>query len=213
MAGGFEKMNSEQFRAHIASRQARPPDAFLTQPVTPRSVSRPTPAAPPESPVQGTKQATKLLIGLDPGKNTGFAIWQPRRIVADRPYPGQFIEVSTLTFWTAIRRLEKLVREFGAAALHVRIEDVRANKPTFSDKVGNARVRENISQKVGSNKRDCQLLIEFLEDSGIPYTALPPRKRATGKGKVTAEFFKGVKGFPTRSTEHSRDAAALVIDL
>jgi len=177
------------------------------RPTSSRIIGRPSTATPPPAPQ--ARSANQFYIGIDPGKNTGFALWE-RRV---QGIPGRFVEVNTLTFWSTIRRLEKLVREFGAAALKVRIEDVRANKPTFSEREGNAAVRERMSQNVGSNKRDCQLIIDFLDEQRIPYEALPPRARAAGKGKVQASYFAGMTGFPTRSSEHSRDAAYLVAGL
>jgi hypothetical protein len=170
----------------------------------------PAPTAPPKKyPNDVPRPPAQLYIGIDPGKNTGFALWKPTLARV----PGRFVEVNTLTFVATIRRFEKLAREFGAGNLRVRIEDVRANKPTFSEKEGSAAVRERMSQNIGANKRDCELLIDFLEELGIPYDALPPRKRATGAGKVTQEFFSGILGFPERSSQHARDAGYLVVGL
>jgi hypothetical protein len=151
-----------------------------------------------------------FYIGIDPGVNVGFALWQARQAAT----PGRFIEVNTLTFWTTIFRLNKLVAEFGATKLRVRIEDVRGNKPTFSEREGNSHVRERMSQNIGSNKRDCQLLIEYLDHKGIPNDAIVPKASRNGTaGKVGAELFNGVIGFPTRSSQHARDAAKLVLGL
>jgi hypothetical protein len=64
------------------------------------------------------------------------------------------------------------------------------------------------AQGAGSVKRDCSIWEDFCKDYGIPYWAKPPVKGAT---KVSAEYFKMVSHYQGRTSEHSRDAAMLVI--
>lgn len=63
-------------------------------------------------------------------------------------------------------------------------------------------------QGAGSVKRDCSIWEDFCKDYGIPFWAKPPVKGAT---KVSADYFKMVSHYQGRTSEHSRDAAMLVI--
>ena len=73
-----------------------------------------------------------LYIGIDPGQNTGFAIWQPR----SGTFTGKYVEVVTYSFVQAVRRLESMAREFGASKIRVRIEDVRGKVNIFRQRQG-----------------------------------------------------------------------------
>ena len=64
------------------------------------------------------------------------------------------------------------------------------------------------AQGAGSVKRDCSIWEDFCKDYGIPFWAKPPVKGAT---KVSADYFKMVSHYQGRTSEHSRDAAMLVI--
>ncbi|TGE08273.1 hypothetical protein [Hymenobacter fodinae] len=134
-------------------------------------------------------------VGIDPGVNVGFAL----------SWAGELLQLQTLDFWSAIDELRLLAE---GAQLHVYIENPNVNKPTFFKKGANSvAVRENISQKVGSNKRDAQLLIQFVERLGVKVLAMPPRKA----GKITAAGFKQLTGWAQSSSQHARDAAMLVL--
>jgi hypothetical protein len=64
------------------------------------------------------------------------------------------------------------------------------------------------AQGAGSVKRDCSIWEDFCKDYDIPFWAKPPVKGAT---KVSADYFKMVSHYQGRTSEHSRDAAMLVI--
>jgi len=128
------------------------------------------------------------------------------------PQPAQFVEVATYTFVQAVRRLEQLVRDFGPVGLRVRIEDVRGKVGIFRQREkGGEAVQDRMAQNIGSNKRDCQLLCDFMTELGIEFDALKPTPKKVG-GKITKEYFAGVRGFPARTSQHARDAARLVLD-
>ena len=64
------------------------------------------------------------------------------------------------------------------------------------------------AQGAGSIKRDCSIWEDFCKDYGIPFWAKRPVKGAT---KVSADYFKMVSHWEGRTSEHSRDAAMLVL--
>lgn len=195
------KMSAAEFKARTTTTPAGQRQ-FSSAP------SRPAPQVQPTGNLYAGVRPV-MLVGLDPGVATGFALWHARQGAT----PGRFLEVNTLTFWQAVRRIEKLVREFGPAAIRVRVENPNGNRPTFDKDVAGAKRREKIAQNVGSNKRDAQLLIGLCEDLGIPYDAIVPQAKGGPAGKIGMEHFKGAPGFPAKCSQHARDASALVIGL
>ena len=138
-----------------------------------------------------------ICIGIDPGTRTGVAVWDTRE--------GKFLSLETLP----IHRAMKLVFQWrlaipatGGDDLQVVFEDAR-QRTWFGKGDTNAK-----AQGAGSVKRDCSIWEDFCKDYGIPYWAKPPVKGAT---KVSADYFKMVSHYQGRTSEHSRDAAMLVI--
>lgn len=142
-------------------------------------------------------------IGIDAGVNTGFAQWNTDK--------NEFDGILTLTFWEAITKLEQIqeLEQFipEDRKMHVYLEDPNVNKPTFFHKATASRVREKISQNVGSNKRDAQLIAEFCRYRSIKITLVPPNR----KGKMKPEAFKQISNYKGKTSQHGRDAALLVL--
>ncbi|MBT4401559.1 MAG: hypothetical protein HN590_16115 [Calditrichaeota bacterium] len=140
-----------------------------------------------------------LKIGIDPGINTGYTELEN----------GKIVFIKTLTFWTAVKRLEILaaLSQKEKNQLQVFIEDPGLIKPTFPRDVNQA-VKQKISQDVGRNKRDAQLLIELCEQKGIPVTRVRPSSRTMTK--LPADKFKMITKYTGRTSEHARDACMLV---
>jgi predicted glycosyltransferase involved in capsule biosynthesis len=91
------------------------------------------------------------------------------------------------------------------------MEDPRKNKPTFVPKkmtVYEQRIINKKSQNVGSNKRDAQLLEEFLKNKNIQHYLIRPSKKTMSKIKV--DMFEKITGYTERTSQHGRDAAMLV---
>jgi len=138
---------------------------------------------------------TKLVhVGIDPGVHVGFAL----------AYAGKIIQLQTLTFWEAVAELEALAE---GAQLHVYIEDPNANRPTFWKKgATTAAAIQKVSQNVGANKRDAQLLIEKALLLGVKLTTVPPRS-----SKLASPGFQQLSGYTLKSSQHARDAAMLIL--
>jgi hypothetical protein len=140
-----------------------------------------------------------INIGLDPGVNTGVAVYDSHHKA--------FILIKTLSFWEAISLLMQYKDEH--PDLHVVLEDPSANKPVFRKKfatqTNNDRMMDKISQNIGSNKRDAQLLSEFLINAEIPFTLVTPTK-----GKYNKETFEKLTRYNKITSQHGRDAAMLV---
>lgn len=134
-----------------------------------------------------------ICIGIDPGTHTGVAVWDTRE--------RRFRSLETLWIHDALFHVRRLSEEY-RGHIQVVFEDARLRK-WFGEGDTNAK-----KQGAGSVKRDCSIWEDFLKDYGIPYQAVEPIKGAT---KVSPEWFKMVSHYQGRTSEHSRDAAMLVI--
>lgn len=132
-----------------------------------------------------------FYIGIDPGTHTGMAVWDSKE--------GKFLSLETLPIHRAM--VEVMNLRIGREILVV-FEDARQRK-WFGDGDTDAK-----KQGAGSVKRDCSIWEDFCKDYGIPFRAIPPVKGAT---KITPEYFKLISHYQGRTSEHSRDAAMLVI--
>lgn len=139
----------------------------------------------------------RLIVGLDPGVQTGFAIWD---IKAKRLTEVETVQIHH-AMW-AIRAYWGLPRQL----IRVVFEDAR-QRTWFGPRGTLAQERAKL-QGVGSVKRDCAIWEDFLKDNGIPYEA---RKPQPGTTKWTADYFKKVTGWTGRTSEHARDAATLIL--
>lgn len=129
------------------------------------------------------------IIGIDPGVNTGVAVYDTVN--------KHLIEVITVPIheaFTIISAYEPLLKL-------VRIEDARQRK-WFGENVGKEKL-----QGAGSIKRDCKIWEDFLKDSNIPFELIAPKQIKT---KVSETYFKALTKWKTRTSNHARDAAMLV---
>lgn len=142
-----------------------------------------------------------FAIGIDPGTNTGFAVWD-----CDNR---KLIGVESGTILTIMRQV-KALHEGGPAmpggSCLVVFEDCREHRIFFPTGQRN----DGALQGVGSVKRDCGIWEEFLRMERIPYITQKPNSRRT---KFTAAQFAATTGWTDRSNEHGRDAALLVAGL
>lgn len=140
---------------------------------------------------------TTQMIGIDPGVSTGFAVWcrETRKL----------LRVETRLIHEAMADVREL-RDAGL--LHsVTFEDARQRRW-----FGAADKREDehgagVREGVGSVKRDCKVWEDYLTALGVKFVMRPPTRGAT---KWSAEYLKRLTKWKGRTSEHGRDAAALV---
>ena len=141
------------------------------------------------------------FIGLDPGTETGLAVWDAQGQVFAR-------SLLTTTFWDAY----DLVLTFDPDTVLIVLEDPSKNPPTFSRNIPESerafRKRERLSRNVGSNMREALLLAEGLERQGYRVRRVRPRS-----SKLSAEAFRRLTRHEGRTSAHARDAAMLVFGL
>lgn len=141
-----------------------------------------------------------IIIGIDPGKYTGIAIWDKKI--------QKLIRTQSFGFWDCIRLIDVLKKEHGDQ-LRVIIENPDLNAPIFTKRIYNDRRDLSIAQKVGKNKRDAQLIIEHLEEEEIKYEPVRPVTH-----KWTLVYCRAITGNKSaKYTQHEMDAIKLVFGL
>lgn len=135
----------------------------------------------------------KILIGVDTGVNTGFAV------AVDKGQGGELMQVGSLSITQAMEQVKVLLKEHGQDSVYIFIEDPRL-RTWFTGG------REK-AQGVGSVKRDAQIWEDFCKENEINYKLIHPKNNVT---KSKADMFKKMTGWTGRTNEHARDAAMLV---
>ena len=154
-----------------------------------------------------------IYLGIDPGKNTGFAVWMRK------PKTQWFTEITTTDFHGAIEKIQefqlviapqqdmRLVVVIEAANLNKSVHPSLLNMITGTADEKLRRVLK-IAQDVGGIRRECELLIGWCERQKI--TTIAAKPTAQSLTKLDAEKFNRLTGWTQRTNEHSRDAAMLV---
>ena len=135
----------------------------------------------------------KIMIGIDTGVNTGFAV------AADRGNGGELEQVESLSITQAMLKVQHQVQTWGIQNVCLYIEDAR-QRTWFTGG------REK-AQGVGSVKRDAQIWEDWCKEQGYLFKMIHPQNNST---KYKAETFQRITGWLGRTNEHARDAAMLV---
>lgn len=143
-----------------------------------------------------------LVIGLDPGTDTGLAEWEVKAC--------RFRTVGSMQAHRAHALVLNRFREHvdSEQGIHgnpllVMFEDARRRGAAPGQSASRA-------QGAGSVKRDCTIWQELCDDYGIPYVMGAP---IAGGTKWTAEYFRRQTGWDGVTNEHARDAAVRVWQL
>ena len=129
----------------------------------------------------------KIIIGLDPGVNTGVAVFRNGKLYS--LFTIEPIEIPGFIQNSVARRIV--------------FEDSRLTSPVWGRGV-NARAAAKIARNVGQVDAFCGLIVAACEKAGIVAHGISPK--AKGK-KLNAEQFKSATGWTGASNEHTRDAA------
>lgn len=165
-----------------------------------------------------------LYIGVDPGKDTGFATYDA---TAKR-----LLEVTSTDFWGAVSRITEYKRKRdneGGIKLCVVIEMPSGNNPVFKAKLQSQGIIQKlakgvrfqvnvlkdlawkypsdlkVAQNIGGNKREADLLIEYVNRLKLPVITVVP-----SQSKYKMEMFSKITNWHKRCNQHGRDAAMLI---
>ena len=138
-----------------------------------------------------------LVVGIDPGVNTGVAVWN--RTVRS------FESIASLPIH---RVMAAILSAQSAGSLHsVVFEDARQRTWFGKMDAKQAKFGAAVREGVGSVKRDCTIWHDFLDSHGIVFVAVKP---ASGATKWDADKFMRMTGWAGKTNEHGRDAGILV---
>jgi hypothetical protein len=135
----------------------------------------------------------RYLIGIDPGTQTGLAVWDREKQA--------YKEICTLPLHLALIKVQSLAEYWlGKYQLCLYVENPNTWKPFGQSS-------RNRLQGAGSIKRDYAIWKEFAEYYKIEL--IPVRLQGTLK-KLTPARFKLITGWDARTSAHARDAAMMV---
>ena len=132
-----------------------------------------------------------IVIGIDTGTHTGFAVWDCSQ--------RKFLRVESMSIHRAMEEVLKYFAQF-KHTLFVRFEDPRLRKFRHRKSWKLVPAGESIA-------RDCAIWDDFLKDHKIPYASMAPKR---GMTKVDPNHFRKWTGWQGKTDDHSRDAAMLV---
>lgn len=131
-------------------------------------------------------------IGIDPGKHTGFAVWDH-----DAKY---LAEVATMSITQAMEKVRMMSDVLGKDNIRLFVEDAR--KRTWFGNTG-----PEVWKGAGSICRDSTIWEDFCREQSIECRMMAPARGCT---KLNASKFKAITKWQGRTSEHARDAAMLV---
>ena len=152
------------------------------------------------------RAAPALIVGLDPGEQTGVAAYDPRA--------RRLRFCTSMSFWkavqwfnTALGPIEPIDGLAPGPVVLVVIEDAR-KLPVYGrhDKVRGRR-RDRLARNIGGIDRDTGLWVEYLKRRGYRVLLVRPSR---AQQKWSAERFKKITRYQGRTSQHGRDAARLV---
>lgn len=139
-----------------------------------------------------------IVLGLDPGVNTGFATWNAQT--------RQLLEVRSMLLHEAMAEVAK--RHAAGELSLVVFEDARRRKWFGKMDQQQGKYGAAVREGAGSAKRDAKIWDDFLTKLGVPFLA-----RAPHSTKKKAQQFQQLTGWTDRTNEHARDAAMIVLGL
>lgn len=139
--------------------------------------------------------ATPFVVAIDPGVNTGMAIYRDL---------DKFLDFNTTTFWGAYDYITTTFQNYGVTIL---IETPNSKRQVYAHldgKQGDGQ-RGRIASNIGANRREATLLADRFEDLGFCVHRMTPNTR-----KWSADDLKRHTGIDKRTSQHVRDAIKLL---
>jgi len=134
-----------------------------------------------------------MLIGLDPGTNTGVAIFEDGKL-------------TKLTTWTPLQLITLLP---GLSVDRVIFEDSRLISPVWGRGTNQA-AKIKIARNVGQVDAICNLICNLCDEMKVSAHGISPKHKGR---KLDAETFNKIMGWTKKSNQHERDAAMCVLAL
>jgi hypothetical protein len=129
-----------------------------------------------------------MIIGIDPGANTGVAIY----------HDGKLSELRTMN------ALKLCAWIPGASPTLVILEDSTLTSHIFTAPGVAHRAALKVARNIGEVDAYCKIIKQVCGDLGIAYRSISPKDK--GK-KIDAKEFERITGWAGKSNQHERDAA------
>ncbi len=131
--------------------------------------------------------APSVILGIDPGANTGVATY----------IDGLLTELQTVP----PHHIERLIR--GRQPARVVFEDSRLQSHTWTRAKSGA-ASAKMARNVGQVDAWCSLITAVCGELGVPAHGISPARKGA---KLDAKRFAAITGWAGSSNEHARDAA------
>ena len=135
----------------------------------------------------------KYIIGIDPGKKTGFAIFNI--------FEKRITSASTQTFWDVYYYLHEISIIGRTDEYIINIEVPNSNHNWQKNKDGSKNIKAD--KGVGAICRESEILAKGIENLEFQVNRIHPR------GKLNASQVKKITGYNGRTNPHVRDAIML----
>lgn len=139
---------------------------------------------------------SRITIGIDPGKKTGIAVMENNTLRL----------LVTLDFWGTYN----FVRDYPVSAVRAIIIEDTSDLPVFqrNRKADNWGAIAATGRNIGAVCREALLLAEGFQRSG--YNVIK-KSRNPKTPKLSSRQFRQLTGWMSRTNQHERDAATLLI--
>jgi len=127
------------------------------------------------------------ILGIDPGQQTGLAIYQN----------GELVNLVTVTPYEITDHIKNHNPD------RVIFEDSRLTSPIFARGVSRLALLK-IARNVGMVDMMCSMIVDACERLGIPAHGISPKDKGV---KLDAEAFNKHTHWKDKSNQHTRDAA------
>ena len=145
------------------------------------------------------KKVDLITVGVDPGKDTGVAIFKDKKLV----------ELKTFTPFAFILWLQEKVKEQEIKVAMVVFENSKLQSHIFTGNSANKRVGGKIGRNIGQVDGFCEIIQEMCEFYNIKCKGVSPL--AKGKKITHKTFIDFVPYYNKQTNQHERDAAQVVM--
>lgn len=137
---------------------------------------------------------TRFFVGIDPGINTGYAVYDA--------HLKEIVKMETTTFWSVFELIET---HYPFNTVIVIETPKKTRLYARQDGLEGHRQREKVAANAGGNAREAELLADGLELSGYTVLRITPTRH-----KLDAREFARITKITEKTNQHVRDAVMLV---
>jgi hypothetical protein len=148
-----------------------------------------------------TDSKIKYVIGIDPGKNTGWAIYSRESKKIE--------EIKTLTFWDCYDEMKHWTPEITLVVVECPIKNaLYARQEKIADQ-GSMRRGNRMMANASANAHEASLLADGIERLGFEVRRVRPTRRNFKSAEDDVAYVQRITGFEGRTNPHTRDAIML----